>query len=311
MQQHIVQSPEWGRFKTEYGTKAIRVGKVQYTVHKIPLTNKNFAYSPKINPLLVDWDELKASLMENKCIAINFDVPNIIKNSEQEPSAKADLQRNCVKSPNDTFAKYNIIMDIKPTLEEIEGNFHKKLKYNIHYAQKKGVKVTQATSLEDFERFYTLLKETALRQRYFIHPKKYYQLIWEHFKPLGMCHILNAEFEGETLASWMLFSYEKTLYYPYGGSSEKHKNLFASSIVAWEAIKLGKYLDCSTFDMWGAAKDPMNQNDPWYGFTNFKMKFGGKHVEYIDSYDLVINMPLYKLFNLSNELRWKILRILR
>ena len=259
----------------------------------------------------MDWDELKASLMENKCIAINFDVPNIIKNSEQEPSAKADLQRNCVKSPKDTFAKYNIIMDIKPTLEEIEGNFHKKLKYNIHYAQKKGVKVTQATSLEDFERFYTLLKETALRQRYFIHPKKYYQLIWEHFKPLGMCHILNAEFEGETLASWMLLSYEKTLYYPYGGSSEKHKNLFASSIVAWEAIKLGKYLDCSTFDMWGAAKDPMNQNDPWYGFTNFKMKFGGKHVEYIDSYDLVINMPLYKLFNLSNELRWKILRILR
>jgi len=109
----------------------------------------------------------------------------------------------------------------------------------------------------------------------------------------------------------MLFVYDKTLYYPYGGSSEDHKNLFGSNMVAWEAMKLGKDYDCDTFDMWGAAEDPNDTTDPWHGFTNFKMKFGGKHVTYMDSYDLVINPMMYNMFNLANTIRWKILNAIK
>ena len=39
MSNHILQSKAWEEFKNEYGTPAIRVGKVMYTKHKIPFTN--------------------------------------------------------------------------------------------------------------------------------------------------------------------------------------------------------------------------------------------------------------------------------
>jgi lipid II:glycine glycyltransferase (peptidoglycan interpeptide bridge formation enzyme) len=188
---------------------------------------------------------------------------------------------------------------------------HSKHRYNLGLAQRKGVSVKRAETLEDFEVFYKLLADTAVRQKYYIHPKSYYQKIWEILHPAGICHILTASYENEALASWMLFTYDGVLYYPYGGSSEKNKNVFASTLVAWEAIKLGKEKGCEVFDMWGAAEDPENTKDPWYGFTNFKLKFGGEFVEYINSYDFVVNKILYNFFNLAQTIRWNILRLLK
>ena len=35
------------------------------------------------------------------------------------------------------------------------------------------------------------------------------------------------------------------------------------------------------------------------------------HVTYIDSYDFVINEPVYKMFTVANDVRWKLLNILK
>ena len=63
--------------------------------------------------------------------------------------------------------------------------------------------------------------------------------------------------------------------------------------------------------MWGAAEDMSNKNDQYYGFSVFKQKFGARHVTYIDSYDFVINEPVYKMFTVANDVRWKLLNILK
>ena len=309
MNQHIIQSAEWGRFKTEYGTPAFLAGGIQYSKHAIPLTSSFFAYAPKVNNFDIDWEKLKESLTKNNVIAINFDVPNILKDSPEEHSALEVLKKQgCTLAPRDTFAKYNILLDLTKTEEVLEKQMHHKHRYNLRYARKRGVSVEYGETMEDFEDFYTLLSLTAQRQKYYIHPKAYYEKIWKLFKPLDMVHILTAKFEETPIASWMFFTHKHVLYYPYGGSDEKHKNLQASTLVAWEAIKLGKSLGCRTFDMWGAAKDPENTKDPWYGFTNFKIRFGGKHVQYMDSYDLALNMPYYKIFNTANDIRWTLLK---
>ena len=304
---HIVQSPEWGEFKTNYGTKAVRSGNIQYTVHKIPFTSSYFGYCPKVNPFDIDWEQLEMSAKENNCININFDIPNIIKGTSEETSALEILVAKCVKSPKDTFAKYNIVLDIARTDEQLLSNMHKKHRYNLGQAQKHGITVER----NNFETFYDLLAQTAERQKYYIHPKIYYQKLWETLNPKGMAHVLTAVHNNQALASWMLFTYQNVLYYPYGGSASQGQNLFPSTLVCWEAIKLGKELGCTSFDMWGAAKDVNDTNDPWHGFTNFKMKFGGKHVEYIRSYDFVLNETMYNMFNFANDLRWKILKTLK
>lgn len=308
---HIVQSPEWGQFKTQMGTPAVREGEVQYTKHKIPVLNKYYGYCPKVDPFKINWETLKKSLAENNCIAINFDVPNIETTSPQAEQAIKKLAERCVRAPKDTFAKSNVVLDISIPKEEILKNMHKKHRYNIRYAFKNGVVVRKGETEGDYEIFYDLLVETAKRQKYFVHSKSYYQKIWEMFKEKGMVYILIAEHKGKPLTAWMLFSKDGVLYYPYGGSSDEQKNLMHSLAVAWAAVELGKELDCHTFDMWGAADNPEDESDPWYGFTQFKLKFGGRYVKYIDSYDLVLNKPVYTLFNLANKIRWTILRLLK
>jgi len=101
------------------------------------------------------------------------------------------------------------------------------------------------------------------------------------------------------------------LYYPYGGSTAEERNVQSSCLVGWEAIRLGKKLGCKLFDMWGATEDMSNKSDPYYGFSVFKEKFGSKHVEYIPSYDFVVNEPVYKMFTAANNLRWKVLNLLK
>jgi len=307
---HIVQASEWGEFKTAYGTTAFRVGGVQYTLHKIPFTEFNFAYAPKVSVENINFAELKKSLQAQNCIALNFDVPNVLKGSDEEKIALA-LFKDCIKSPRDQFAKFNVLLDTTQTEAELLEKMHHKHRYNLKYAEKKGVTVKEAENAKDFDTFFDLYAATAVRQKYYIHPKRYYQTIWEKLYPNGIAKILTAYYENEPLASWLFFVYDNVLYYPYGGSSEKFRNLNASTLVAWEGIKLGKKNNCKTFDMWGASKNPNDTTDPWYGFTNFKLKFGGTYVEYTDSYDFVLNKVAYDLFNTANSLRWTLLKLIK
>ena len=311
MNRHVLQSGLWEQFKNEYGTPAIRVGDVLYTKHKIPFSGFYYGYCARVNPFDIDFGKLENSLKENNCVAVHFDVPNITKNSEDATEAEKILKNRCVKSQREEFAKGNFFMDLTKNEEEILLNMHKKHRYNIKLAQKRDVTVRESTSDEDFELFYNLYAETAQRQKFFGRSKTYLEKVWKVFRKADSSFLLIAEYGGKPLSAWMLLVYERVLYYPYGGSTEKDKDVQSSCLLGWEAIKFGKKMGCELFDMWGAAEDMSNKSDPYYGFSVFKEKFGARHVNYIDSYDFVNNEPVYKMFNVANNIRWKLLGILK
>lgn len=122
---------------------------------------------------------------------------------------------------------------------------------------------------------------------------------------------MEAVVEGETAASWILFKYGDVLYYPYGESNYKFRAFMPSNLLMWEAMQLGKSLGCKVFDLWGAAQNPEDEKDPWYGFTRFKMSFGATHITLAPTYDLVINNGLYRLFDTANNTRWKLLKLVK
>lgn len=311
MRRHIVQSPEWAEFKTKYGTPAVSTGNVIYTKHAIPFTANYFAYCPKVDPMEIDFDALKKSLIEQDCVSVNFDVPNVLNlSSEEEKALVVFGNHGCVRSPRSQFALSTILMDLSKPIETLLADMHPKHRYNCNYAIRKGVEIRRATNDQDFDEFYFLLEYTAGKQKYFIRPKEYYKSLWDLFRPKGMAEIITAYYNGKALASWMFLIYDNVLYYPYGGSSDHDKNVHASNLVAWEGIKLGKERGCEIFDMWGASDNLEDNSDPWWGFTNFKLKFGGQYVKYMDSYDLVLNIPIYRMFNFANSVRWKLLKMM-
>lgn len=310
---HIVQSETWGVFKARVGTTPIKVGDIQYTKHKIPFINKYVAYAPKVNFNVqkFSWKELTRSLQQESCIAIRFDVPNVIDtqtDKKEHIRLIEELNSKCKKSPRSTFAKCNVLLDIGLPEKDIVAKFSQKTRYNSKLAARKGVEIKIENNEKGLKIFNRLLKETAKRQGFSLHPESYYEKVFDTLYANKKANILIAYYKSTPLVSWMLFNHDNALYYAYGGSSNEHRNLMASNLIAWEAIKLGKKLDCSLFDMWGATD---NKDHSYWGFTKFKLGYGGELVKYISSYDYIVDNPIYYIFNLTYSIYWKVIEPLR
>lgn len=302
---HVIQSWEWGEFRKSLGIPVLRYGiyqdgkllkAFQLTLHKIPFINQYVGYLPKgPNPDKELVEALNKIGKENNCAFIKIE-PNI------ESSDVSRQTSDFYPSPKPLFTKYNFILDLTKSEEELLKNMYPKTRYNIRIAQKHGVKIENRTNDQAFEIYQKLYFETTLRQGYHGHNKDYHQKAWTTLKNAGMARILIASFEDQPLTAWMLLNFQGTLYYPYGGSSKTHPEVMANNLVAWEAIKLGKKLGCKQFDMWGALGPDADNKDPWFGFHKFKQGYGGRLVEYTGTYDLVFNWPVYLLFTFVDKL---------
>ena len=316
---HIVQSREWGEFKTLLGTRAVAIDNSQFTVHQLPFTPWKVGYAPKIRPEDLDLGKLYQAGRKGGCVFIKLDVPHAPKDFNLVPSAYHLVPGKSI------FAKSTILMDLTKTDEELLDQMREKTRYNLKLAQKKGVMVkiypepeTDSSSSSrprlaegstgPLNEFVRLQKETAARQKFFVHRDRYYKTCFETLSPHGLAYLLRATVADQTAASWILFRHGDVLYYPYGESNYQYRPFMPSNLLMWEAIQLGKKLGCKVFDLWGAAEDPDDEKDPWHGFTRFKLSFGGLHLKLAPTYDLIITKPLYNLFNLANKIRWKILR---
>lgn len=317
---HPLQSYEWGEFRKKTGIKVIRRGLVDkgkiidgltVTIHKIPKTPFTIGYFPKGNPPRKElFSELQRVGKENNCIFIQLE-PNQIGELKSKPL-------NLRRSFHPLFTKFTFVLDISKNEDELLKTFHPKTRYNIRVAQKHNVIIKEELSEAAFSQYLALTKETTTRQKFFAHTPSYHTKMWETLGnslkkgPDGLnhlsAHLLTANYKTEqnkkvVLASWILFTFHDHLYYPYGASSSQFRNVMASNLIMWEAIKFGKKMGLHYFDMWGALENPPNTKDPWYGFHKFKEGYGAVHTEFTGSYDLVIRPNLYQAYKIADRAR--------
>ena len=189
-------------------------------------------------------------------------------------------------------------------------NMHQKTRYNLRLAEKRGVEIIEDSSEVGFEDYWKLMEETTKRQGFFAHGKEYHCKMWQTMTESGMGHLFKAVYEGKTLTAWMVFILNDTIYYPYGASSNENREVMASNLMMWEVIRYGKKQGCRLFDMWGSLGPTPDIKDPWYGFHKFKQGYGAELVEFLGSFDLVVKPTLYKLYGLTDRLRWVGLKLL-
>lgn len=301
---HPLQSFEWGEFREKTGVKVVRTDSFQLSLHKIPHTSFNIGYLPKGD---MPTKEILEKLIEigkrENCIFIQIE-PNV-ESSENLISKIKDL--DLVPAAHPLFTKYNFVLDITKDEEELLKNMHPKTRYNVRVAQKHGVVVVEDNSDSAFENYLKLTWETTKRQGFYAHSKNYHRLMWSTLKG-NMAHLFLAKYKGKVLTSWIVFVFKDTLYYPYGASSSEHREVMASNLMMWEVIRWGKEKGLKKFDMWGALGPNPDKNDSWYGFHRFKEGYGGKLVEYVGSYDLVIKPFRYQLYKIADKIRWLLLR---
>ena len=282
----------------------------QLTFHPVPFFKYTVGYLPKGPMPDAKMIEALKTLGEQKKAAFIKIEPNVINDKSQVINDKLK-QLGLFPSKKSLFTKYNFLIDLTRSEDQLLAAMHPKTRYNIGIAQKKGVEVYESTSEVDFEIYSKLYFETTKRQKYFGHTPAYHKLVWEILMPAKMARLLIARYQEKSLVAWMLLNFGETLYYPYGGSSKEHKEVMASNLIAWEAIRLGKENGFKIFDMWGALAPDAKESDPWYGFHRFKAGYGPIHVEYVGTYDLILRPSLYNTLNIADRLRWMFLRMRR
>jgi lipid II:glycine glycyltransferase (peptidoglycan interpeptide bridge formation enzyme) len=294
---HPLQTSAWAEFRRKWGNEVLETKYGILTFHKLPFTDYKIAMFEKgpvpTKPML---DDLKMIGKDNKLIFIKLE-PNCPKS----PKLIELMQTGGAVAGRRLFTPTTFWIDLTPSEENLMKSFSSKTRYNIRLAEKKGVKVTEDNSEKAFDRYLELTRETINRQGFFAHTEKYHRLMWEILRKAGIAHLMTATYGGEIITTWILFAWKNFLYYPYGASTEKHKEVMANNLMMWSAIKFGKKLGLSTFDLWGREEGK--------GFTKFKEGYNPKVIEFLGTWDLVINKPMYYLYKIGEWIRWPTLKV--
>lgn len=326
---HIMQSWGWGETRELMGKEVHRYGLFndmgtmfdgyQLSIHNLPspLSNWKIGYLPK--SVLPDAQMIHALSEFGKSKGIIFFKiePNVYAHldNQQELETLKSLQKSIFSLSDrlvkgkDLFTQYNFLLDLTASEDQLLARMHQKTRYNIGLAQRKGVQVEIRTDEQAFQTFLKIYFETTTRQGYFGHDVAYHTAVWNTLRRYDLARILIATYDNTPVTAWMLFNYNNTLYYPYGGSRVIHREMMASNLVAWEAIRLGKSMGLSTFDLWGAMGPEPDTTDPYYGFHRFKLGYGPNHIAYVGGYDLIVNPQYYALFLKLDKYRSKALRL--
>lgn len=294
---HPLQTTAWAEFRKKWGNEILETKYGILTLHKLPFTGYKIGIFEKgPSPTKEMIINLKKIGKENNLIFIKLE-PNCLKTNKLVELMKkegATLGRRL-------FTPTTFWIDLTPSEEDLMKSFTSKTRYNIRLSEKKGVKIREDNSDIAFKKYLDLTRETTQRQGFYAHTEKYHRLMWNILKSAGIAHLMTATYQGNIITTWILFAWKDFLYYPYGASTEANKEVMANNLMMWEAIKFGKKLGLSTFDLWGREEGK--------GFTKFKEGYNPEVIEFLGTWDLVINKPIYEIYRIAETLRWKLLKL--
>lgn len=218
------------------------------------------------------------------------------------------LQQIFTKSARATYRSAHFqpraewFLDVDKTENELLMAMHEKTRYSIRLAERKGV-VTEIVN-EDFgkyfDTFYRLMQKTARRDGFYLHPKAYYQSIFQNITPQN-AFLSVAKYQEQILAINLVVVYGKTAHYVFGGLDNAERNRMPAYAVQWAAIRHAKEIGCTAYNFGGVAIGKTYQG--WEGLTAFKQKFGGRRVVHSDFYDVVAERFWYGAYCLAKVVK--------
>lgn len=316
---HFLQTWEWGDVKKSTGWEPLPFileeneeikASLLILKRKIPLPgiNKCIFYSPRGPVIDIDREDLCRQLFNGvKKVAkehgaiflkIDPDVPVYYEHFKQ-------ILSRCNFKRNETGLDFEGVqplfvfrLDIQPSEIKLMENMHSKTRYNIRLASRKGVKIREARDKEDLKCFYSILQETAERDKFLIRGYEYFETIWDHMVENNMAKIFIAEYEGLPISATLALVLGTKAWYLYGASSNNYRNLMPNYLIQWEMIRWAKELGCTLYDFRGVSGD-LDENNPLYGLYRFKKGFNGELTEFLGDWDTVYSPFFYHLWKIA------------
>ena len=174
---------------------------------------------------------------------------------------------------------------------------------NIKRADKEGVAVTVG-GRDDLARFHGLYVETAARDHFTPRGLAYFQQMYDAMtaESPDRFKLFLAEHEGDLVASTIYTQVGAHTWYLYGASSTAKRDVRGSNAVQWQMMRTALASGADVYDLRGITST-LDPDDSHSGLIQFKVGTGGEAVETVGEWDLPLNTPLYKAFDLYMKRR--------
>lgn len=182
--------------------------------------------------------------------------------------------------------------------QEIHQGLNQQWRRNIKKAEKAGVQVVRG-GYDDLPAFYELYAETAERDRFIPRPLPYFQRMWTALttEDPDRMRLYLAHHEGDVLAAATMLTVGTHVWYSYGASTSRKREVQPNNAVQWRMMTDAHELGAAVYDFRGIT-DTLDETNHLLGLLRFKAGAGGEAVEYLGEWDFPINRLLHKALDL-------------
>lgn len=335
----FLQSAWWARFKGEFGWTAhvseTPLGTLRLLTRRVgPAT---LAYAPHAFAAPDDLGLAAASaprdgvaaLVALRAAAVTDGRPMLVRWDVPWQRDHADLlPSELVPAPMRIQPPDTVIVGLTDGADACRAAMKSKTRYNVGLAERKGVSVTihrGEDALSQLGAWYALYRDTAARDRITIHPERYYRRAFELAIGMGTgragavasaapvdaasvssaaphLELLLARHEGDLLGGIITVAWHGVATYLYGATSNYKRNLMASYLLQWEAMRAAIERGDSAYDLFGIppSDDPAH---PMHGLYRFKTGFGGRIVHRVGARDLLLRPVIGRLYRAAEHVR--------
>lgn len=317
---HLLQTSAWAALKSAHGWRVLRTTSADShgaTLGGAQILHRNLkffgriAYAPR-GPV-VDWRDRAAAhaVLDAAAHAARaagafalVTEPHVA----DEEYARASLHRaGFVPFECDVQPRRTIVVALNGSEEDVLARMKQKTRYNVRLAQKKGVHVRRGDE-RDAVLYFDLMRATAARDGFSIHPAAYYRDFLRLFtNDSGRGALFIAEADGRPLAALIAAAVGREAIYLYGASADEGRERMPTYLLQWEAMCWARARDCAHYDLWGVPDEDEAaleagfeaRHDGLWGVYRFKRGFGGALVRSVGAWVRPLSLPRWWAYRLA------------
>jgi len=195
----------------------------------------------------------------------------------------------------------DIIHDLTIPVDVQLMNMHSGRRKNIRRAKRDGLKFSEITDSGGFESCLDLVRETYKQVKLPLPDVSFFKSSFSIMYEKGTLKVFAVIWHGKIIGSRLVLCFKDMIYDWYAGSDSDYLDKYPNDYLPWKIMEWGSNNGYKKFDFGGAGKP-----DVPYGVRNYKLKFGGKLVEF--GRNKLIHKPIvYK----AAETGFKVLRKIR
>jgi lipid II:glycine glycyltransferase (peptidoglycan interpeptide bridge formation enzyme) len=306
---HVLQSRAWGEFKRGRGWEPhYRIAESGSDRIAILLLHRRLPgfggvwYAPR-GPGVADPGQLSALRDDLHSLR-----PGFLVKIDPELEAGADTSgwpgAGILKARTEVQpGTATILVDLRPSEDEILASFKPKARYNIRLAARHGVEVRRLP-VDDrtVDVMYRLMGATQQRAGFILRPRDYFAAYWRLQHAAGNGDFFFAFHDDEVLAGCFVTHFGSKAWYKDGGSSRRHHELMAPHLLQWEVMRWLRGRGVRVYDLVAVPRaSEMSPEHPYFGLYRFKTGFNEHVTEFVGTWDIPLGPRRYRMWNALGE----------